>query len=67
MEERMKITGNDAKGTPPPKKNGNSCCWGGGGVRLKRTQASKPLAKALRALAKALSKSNARHTFLSEP
>ena len=32
MEERMKITGNDAKGTPPPqKKNGNSFCWGGGG------------------------------------
>ena len=31
----MKITGNDAKGTPPPpKKNGNSCCWGGGGGEI---------------------------------
>ena len=34
MEERMKITGNDAKGPPPPKKkttNGYSYGWGGGG------------------------------------
>ena len=33
----------------------------------KRTQASKPLAKALRALAKALSISSARNSSLSEP
>ena len=36
-------------------------------VKLKCTQASKPLAKALRALAKALSKSSARNSSLSEP
>ena len=36
-------------------------------MKLKRTQASKPLAKALRALAKALSKSSARNSSLSEP
>jgi len=63
----MKITGNDAKGTPPPKKKMEIVVVGEGGVRLKRMQASKPLAKALRALAKALSKSSARHSFLSEP
>ena len=40
--------------------------WGGG-VKLKSTQASKPLAKALRALAKALSVSSARNSSLSEP
>ena len=39
----------------------------GGKVKLKRMQASKPLAKALRALAKALSISSARNSSLSEP
>ena len=63
----MKITGNDAKGIPPPKKREIVMVGEGGGGKLKRTQASKPLAKALRALAKALSKSSARHSFLSEP
>ena len=39
----------------------------GGKVKLKRTQASKPLAKALWALAKALSNSSSRNSSLSEP
>ena len=63
----MKITGNDAKGTPPPKKKEIVVVGGRGGGRLKRTQASKLLVKALRALAKALSKSSDRHTFRVEP
>ena len=56
--------------TPPPKKREMVLCvcvGGEGGSKLKRTQASKPLAKALWALAKALSKNSARNTSLSEP
>ena len=68
MEERMNIAQNNAKGNPPPqKKKWKYFLLGRGEVKVKRTQASKPLAKALRALAKALSKSSARNTSLSEP